>query len=290
MFNYGNNALTLAQVSTFRARISQTMETFGREYEAALGAETRRVAQLAASTQQEAFVQFLGGQPIRASINVFDVPQQVYDAAHKRVMSDGLNLSQRIWQMQSGAANLLERDIMAAQLRGASAADMARRIGRYLLPGKELPKGNVPSASFSNQPRDVSYNAFRLARTEINQTWHDVHNATDKKLAAEGIVLGSRWKLSATHRARMLAATDGKSGRDICDDWAERLPGSPILKGQPDAGNAAELAMLAKLEQYGIDAHGVYLPGRTPVDHPNGLCIVQSVLVPREEILRRYGF
>ena len=87
-----------------------------------------------------------------------------------------------------------------------------------------------------------------------------------------------------------LAATDGKSGRDICDDWAERLPGSPILKGQPDAGNAAELAMLAKLEQYGIDAHGVYLPGRTPVDHPNGLCIVQSVLVPREEILRRYGF
>lgn len=289
LLNYGGETLTIEQVSQFRQQIQRTMETFGREYETALKAEMQAAAINAGGAIQEALLTYVGGAPVRLGMDVTSVSQRMYDAATRRVVG-GLNLSQRIWQMQTGAANILERDALTQFALGGSAQTMARRIQRYLLPGKELPRGNVPSATFSNQPRDVSYNAYRLARTEINQTWHSVHNKADQDLAGMGVVLGTRWKLSAQHATRMLAATDGRTARDICDDWAERMPGDPILKGQPDASPEREAAMLAKLTEYGIDPRGVYLPGKTPLDHPNGLCYTESVLTPREVLLEKYGF
>jgi len=221
-----------------------------------------------------------GGVKVRFLIQLDEVSQRVSDIAHKRTFN-GLSLSDRIWRLDIATRNYLERDILNSIMEGRSAATMARRIGKYLLPGRELPK-KVPSSVYSGQPADVSYNAYRLARTEINQTWHETRRQIDIELAEKGIALGSRWVLSPNHKARMLSSTNGKTDRDICDDWAERLPGSEILKGQPKVSNAMELKLLKKLEEYGIDPHGVYLPGQTPLDHPNGLCTTATVLVPRE--------
>lgn len=174
---------------------------------------------------------------------------------------------------------------MSSITAGRSAADMARRVSQYLLPGRELPRGDVPSAVYSNQPRLVSYNAYCLARTEINQTYHAASQAHDQEMAQGGLALGTRWKLSDEHAARVLKATQGKTAQDICDEWAARVPGSAMLKGQPAVDGADEQRLLAQLRHYGLAPQGVYVAGKAPTDHPNGLCTQQTVLKPHEALV-----
>ena len=277
--------LTIQQMEQIRAQIDGSMGRFRAGYSAVMESQLTGAAQASLWAQNEAWAVYAPqiASPIPTSI-VTDVVAQMRMREFNK-----LNLSDRIWRLDQGTRSLLERDILAQITEGSSAAKMAKRIEQYLLPGREVPRGEVPSAAYSNQPKSVSYNAYRLARTEINQTWHQVRNRVDEVLAEEDIVLGTRWVLSPQHTQRMLSATKGKRSRDICDDWAARMPGTAILKGQPAVSTAAEQRMLAKLQKYGIDPRGVYLPGKAPTDHPNVLCHTESVLIPREVLMERYG-
>lgn len=101
-------------------------------------------------------------------------------------------------------------------------------------------RDNLAAAGASN-PR---YQAMRIARTEINNAHREatVRAAIDPVTgAARSYLQGVRWNLSGSHPAA-----------DICDVWAAHDEGL---------------------------GPGVYSPGTTPVDHPNGLCYLTPELV-----------
>ena len=274
------------QMDRVRRLLEEAMSEFRSDYQMWLYGLIYATAGDALNAQNEAMGQYIEMPPVTIGAAVPPtVAIDVTEAIKRRVMG-GLKLSDRIWRLDWGTRSLLERDIINSISEGMRASALARRVTKYLLPGRELPKG-VPSSAYSLQPRDVSYNAWRLARTEINHTWHEVRRQKDASLAERGITLGTRWVLSPNHTERMLSSTKGRRDRDICDDWAKRLPGAERLKGQPRASKRAELRLLRQLEQYDLDAKGVYLPGKTPLDHPNGLCTTASVLTPRDVLRQR---
>jgi hypothetical protein len=93
----------------------------------------------------------------------------------------------------------------------------------------------------------LKYNALRLARTETNQGYHQAQG-----MAAQNsvIVRGQKWNLSRSHPKK-----------DICDLWATQ-------------------------NIHGLGP-GVYRPGETPRDHPNGLCFLTDVLYEGEQLIAR---
>ena len=98
------------------------------------------------------------------------------------------------------------------------------------------------------QPRaTVKYNALRLARTEIQQAYWKGQKISDKE---SDIVKGTKWNLSGSH--------PNYGYYEICEKRADHDEG------------------LGK---------GVYPPGKTPWDHPNGLCWLVSVLKEKDELI-----
>lgn len=91
----------------------------------------------------------------------------------------------------------------------------------------------------------VKYNALRLARTETNQGYYRA-----QELSAQNsvIVRGVKWNLSRSHPKK-----------DICDIWATQ-------------------------DLYGLGP-GVYKPGTTPTEHPNGFCYKTDVLYEGVELI-----
>ena len=276
--------VSLESMGRIRARLDAALGAFRAGYQAALDRLLEASAREAYVARMTALDAYVGPAAARFQMRLNETTREVVEAMRTRSQG-GLRFSERIWRLDRGTRLLLEQEIMGSITAGRSAADMARRVSQYLLPGQELPRGDVPSAVYSGQPRDVSYNAYRLARTEINQTYHAASGAHDQEMARGGLALGTRWKLSSEHARRMLAATQGRTSRDICDEWAARMPGSAVLKGQPSVSAAEEQRLLAQLTKYGINAAGVYVAGKAPVDHPNGLCTQQTVLKPHEALV-----
>lgn len=203
------------------------------------------------------------------NVNLRLVPERVVQRAFSRGRGEvGASLSDRIWQLgQIGETQVLA-GIQHALANGLSPQQFGKLMEPYLLPGREFPK-KVPSSIVANQPRSLAYNAFRLARTEINHVYNEARAELDKALADKGVVAGTRWLLSKSHKARL--ARLGLSA-DICDEYANRL--------DPN---------LAWLADYGIDPKGVWEVGTAPVEHPNGLCLLVPVPTPdalREKALR----
>lgn len=111
--------------------------------------------------------------------------QAVIDAAYQRVYDDGLNLSQRIWQLDTYGRNGLNSAVSLAIGQGKSAWELAQSIEGFLGPGQDCPrwtrdrlngltKADIASGDRTGlhsgnecQAQGVSYNALRLARTEI---------------------------------------------------------------------------------------------------------------------------
>lgn len=88
-------------------------------------------------------------------------PLAEYEAAHTWVDPNGYVLSQRIWQ--NGIRTRAKMDALLADLirQGASSQRIARVMEQFLLPDRAKLKTNKPYGV------DASYDAMRLARTEI---------------------------------------------------------------------------------------------------------------------------
>lgn len=127
----------------------------------------------------------------RVSGGVFDPQlQQLLDAAQRRVYGDGLQLSGRIWRLDQNSRQGIDRVIVQAISEGKSAWDTAVLLEQYLGAGKDCPRwteerlrdltkrdiaqknrlGLVTGKDCAGQ--GVSYNALRLARTEIQAIHH----------------------------------------------------------------------------------------------------------------------
>lgn len=122
---------------------------------------------------------------------VFEPPlKRVMDAADQRLYTDGLHLSQRIWNLDHEGLEGIKRELYAGVANGDSAWDIARRVEQYLGAGQDCPRwtrtrlysltkkdiasgdraGLVSGDECAGQ--GVAYNALRMTRTEIQAIHH----------------------------------------------------------------------------------------------------------------------
>lgn len=101
----------------------------------------------------------------------------------------GMALSERVYRNGQVASGKIDRIVDNGILRGASAREIARDVGRFINP---------------NTPGGASYAAMRLGRTELNNSFHHASNASWQ---ANPFVTKVSWNLSQSHPKP-----------DICDD------------------------------------------------------------------------
>ena len=157
---------------------------------------------------------------------VFD-PQlnTLLHAAAEHLYGDSLDLSQRIWRVDREAQDGISSILMNGISTGSSAWDLAEQLEQFLGANQDCPRwtstrlyGKTKSEIASGDTtgllrgdqcdgRGVSYNALRLARTEIQKA-HAL--ATDKILMSQPWVEKEKIHLSAAHPET-----------DICDDTVQ---------------------------------------------------------------------
>lgn len=151
-------------------------------------------------------------------------------AAAQRVQSDGLVLSSRIWSLENGGIQSIRNTLLTAFSERTSAARLANLLESALGAGQNCPRwaysrlyrmdARERAADDAGLLRDdecrstgISYNALRLARTEIqyahNQMQMDIYENAPW-------VNGYKVRLSPTHPAV-----------DICDELAAGGPYAP---------------------------------------------------------------
>jgi hypothetical protein len=135
-------------------------------------------------------------------------------AAAEWYYGDSQNLSGRIWNVESGGRDAINRVIMQGVSDGDSAWNISKKLEQFLGAGQDCPRwtstrlyGRTASDKSAGDTtgllsghdcdgRGVSYNALRLARTEIQKA-HAL--ATDKVMAAQPWVEMEKCHLSAAH-------------------------------------------------------------------------------------------
>ncbi len=136
------------------------------------------------------------------------------NAAAEHLYGDSLNLSARIWRVEGEGREAINRVIMQGIADGDSAWNIAKKLEQFLGAGQDCPRwtstrlygrtaadksaGDTTGLLSGNDcdGSGVSYNALRLARTEIQKAYA---LATDKLLAAQPWVQKEKCHLSASH-------------------------------------------------------------------------------------------
>lgn len=122
-------------------------------------------------------------------------------------------LSPRVYRNADLASGAVERQIRAGIIQGLSARELAGNVKKYISP---------------TTPGGVSYAAMRLARTELNNAFHEA-----QRIQGEAPWVGAmRWNLSGSHPKPKPDACDRLATQDIYDLGpgrypADRLPGKP---------------------------------------------------------------
>lgn len=202
----------------------------------------------------------------KASLDYVFNPQlkAVIDAANRRVYADGLNWSQRIWNLDQTSLAGIRSVLLEGVANGASAWDIAKQLESFLGFGRNCPRwtrtrlygltkrdiagGNRAGLISGDDCRaqGVAYNALRLARNEVSIAHH---MATDTMLARAPWVTHEQIHLSPAHPET-----------DICDDV--------ILNAD--------------------DANGTYPKGTITLPlHPQCLCWKSAVLQPPDQFAAR---
>jgi hypothetical protein len=188
--------------------------------------------------------------------------ETLVNSAAEYLYGDGLNLSQRIWQVTNDAQNEMNTLILNAVQNGTSAYDLAQQLEVFLGASQDCPRWtstrlyNMTKKDIAGgdlrglvsgdacDGRGVAYNALRLARTEI-QKIHAL--ATDRVLANSPWVEMEQTNLSGGHVEP-----------DECDD---------VVKG-------------------GEKGDGVYPVGTIEYPlHPNCLCYKTAVLMDEDAFI-----
>lgn len=146
---------------------------------------------------------------------------------------NNIPLSTQVYRTQALATGLVTRKVNTGLLLGKAAKEIAKDVAKLIKPGVA---------------GGVSYAAFRLARTEINNAYK---TAQETRHEGEPWNKGMRWNLSKSH-----------PGRDECDEYAEA-------------------------DDYGL-GDGVYPFGKRPLSHPNCLCYMTVETVEEDEFIDRF--
>jgi hypothetical protein len=141
-----------------------------------------------------------------------DRPIATYEPAHKWVKPDGYRLSDRIWMTDDETRRRLDLYISEKIKLGTSAEDLSKGVIQFLKPGQYLPETNKPYG------RNLSYNAMRLARTEISAAYAQADIA-----AARANPLVTQYNVNRTRYGKPCNICDpiaNGSPYDIADDSA----------------------------------------------------------------------
>ncbi len=122
-----------------------------------------------------------------------------------RTRQDGLKISDRVWRTSERARNNIQRVVEDAVARGQDARTTAKQVQQYLQPGVFKPH-KLEVRQRLRIDTDVSYQAMRLARTEMNNAFHEGTIAANQHSPG---YLGIFWKLSGAHNVP-----------DVCTDMA----------------------------------------------------------------------
>lgn len=154
--------------------------------------------------------------------------------AQQRVWSDGLTLSTRIWRLETGGLQAIRQTVAAGMAERTSAWELAQRLEAQLGANADFPRwtrqrlyGLTPRERAQDlsgllragdtlqpwQSRGVSYNALRLARTEIQYANHAVTSEIARNFPG---IVGRKSRLSPEHPVT-----------DICDEYAAGGPYGP---------------------------------------------------------------
>lgn len=131
-------------------------------------------------------------------------PMATYEAPHTWVDPNGYRLSDRIWNTAGVTRRKLDLFMEHQIATGRGAAAIARDLEVFLQPGRELIRTSAPYG------RDASYDAMRLARTEIARAHA---GAAEQSALMNPFVSGLEVRLSGSHPKK-----------DICDDAAADGP------------------------------------------------------------------
>ena len=156
------------------------------------------------------------------------------EAAASKIYGDGLNLSGRLWKLDQKSFNQVQSTLMQGVVQKKSAIELAKELEKHLSPdarwtrwstsrlNKMVPadrakdfKGLLRKPNpipFDGTPptSGISYNALRLARSELNTIGV---NASLDSIRSTPWSNGEKWNLSTNHNVW-----------DICDTYASGGP------------------------------------------------------------------
>lgn len=181
----------------------------------------------------------------------FRVNEKAVEATWSRTQ-DGLYLSDRIWSKSKKYRQNMTDIIQAAVAEGQDCTKTAKALEQYVLKGKKTLASEYPNMMDrigSRVPSNVSYEALRLARSEMTAAYGE---ATLSAAKVSPSCSGVKYILSASHPKP-----------DICDD-------------------------ITGTDRYGLGI-GVYPIDEAPLYpfHPNCLCIVTTVNERPEDFVQR---
>lgn len=173
----GNDLIGYARLQDLREQIDRILGDLEERRNAQLDANLIRAAQLGAAPWDEYAVAQSQALPISAASQ--RVAQDAVRFVASFIARDGLQLSDRLWRIDSGARDTIKSAIARAVVSGQGAAEAAREL---------LSRGEPVSAGISDKMREASAarlsnqvkaqlageaspmtNALRLMRTEINR-------------------------------------------------------------------------------------------------------------------------
>lgn len=161
----------------------------------------------------------------------------------------GLTVSDRIWETANNARNAMRDVIQVGIAQGRDPVKIARDLERYVRDGRKTLSEdyvNMMQRMGRRVPKNLSYEALRLARTEYSKAFF------------EGVY--SRGRVNPAYEGVKYMLSDAHPEPDICDD-------------------------LASADLYGMGA-GVYKKGEEPTHpHPNCICYVVPIVMEREQFL-----
>ncbi len=163
----------------------------------------------------------------------------IVDAANQRTWEDGLNLSRRIWNLDAYGRAGLNTAVSSALSEGKSAWELAEDVEQFLGAGRNCPRWARARLRLTKREiglgdrtglhtgrecngRGVSYNAMRLARTEIQAIYNTATVANFQRMP---FVEMEQIHLSAEHPKP-----------DICDD---------VVNGGEDGDGVYEVGDIA---------------------------------------------
>lgn len=168
------------QLRQLLAQIDQVIEELGQERDALLQARIADAAALGVRPFTAQGVAAVGGaEAVLDSGAAMRINQAAVDFVMRVKQGDGLNLSERIWRLNQGAKEALQRAVASAVIRGNSAARAAQEL---LMKGQAIPgdmqqlakgglAGHVAQLADLLTSRDGGevWKAERVLRTEINR-------------------------------------------------------------------------------------------------------------------------